>query len=230
MARTLVPTTDVDPVKASLTTALSGAQNDLVFTAQRGGTWGNAIRVQYIDPATNDAVLSVDVDGFDITVNLATDGASAPTSTAAEVAAKVLTHPYASRLVSVALASSNDGTGVVTALSFTALTGGEFGVVQPSATASDATNDHYLTDNEGTTLIVAVNGSASSKTVTIHYAALADIPGEAEVVTIAAGVTKLLGPFAPAKFNQNGDGDVYFDPSAADAAFTFRAEKVARAA
>src|SRR5574339_1253901 len=131
MTRVLVPTTDVTPPRATLTTSLTGSDNDLKFTAKRGGSWGNSIRVRYVDPGAPSATLSVDVDGFDITVNLATDGSSVITSTANEVAAALVSNDYATRLVDVELAPSNSGAGVVTALSFTALAGGSYGVTDP---------------------------------------------------------------------------------------------------
>jgi hypothetical protein len=112
------------PLPASLTTALTGTNNDLKFTAVTPGAAGNSITVTYVDPPTNNATLSVDVDGTDITVNLATNGSSAVTSTAAQVAAAIAASVEASRLVSVENAPSNDGSGVVTALAETALSGG----------------------------------------------------------------------------------------------------------
>lgn len=113
-------------VAASLTTALAGANNDLVYTAKDPywGVGGNAISVRYVDPAGNNATLSVSVSGKDITVNLATGGAGAITSTAAQVSAAVAASAAAADLVSVANAAGNDGTGVVTALAKTNLTGG----------------------------------------------------------------------------------------------------------
>lgn len=112
---------------ASLTTALAGANNDLVWTANVGGTAGNNIRIQYVVAGTN-TPLSVSVGGTasnpDITVNVATNGASAATSTAAQVAAAVAAAGPAGRLVTGTNAAGNDGTGVVAAMALTALTGG----------------------------------------------------------------------------------------------------------
>lgn len=114
---------------ATLTTSLAGANNDLKYTAFNGedtavrGSAGNAVRVRYVVAGASTA-LSVSVSGNDITVNVATDGASAATSTAAQIATAVNNSATASKKVSVANATGNDGTGVVTALAFTALTGG----------------------------------------------------------------------------------------------------------
>lgn len=128
----------VRALAAELTTSLTGANNDLVYTARKAGEAGNDIYVEYVDPGTADAVLSVAVSNEVIlgalraliTVNLATDGSSVITSTAAEVRAAVLQqadapgHPLAADLVDVENAPANDGSGVVTAMAASALTGG----------------------------------------------------------------------------------------------------------
>lgn len=112
------------PAQAALTTALAGANNDLVFTAVDRGTLGNEITVTYVVAGLNTA-LSVVVTGLDIVVNVATDGAGAATSTAAQVETAVEASTAAAALVTVANAAANDGTGVVTALAQTALSGGD---------------------------------------------------------------------------------------------------------
>lgn len=213
MARVAVPVTEVTPPKASLTTSLTGTNNDLVYTARKGGPGGNSIRVQYVDPGAPSQSLSVSMRGFDIIVNLATSGASAITSTAALVKAAV--EVAARDLVSVEYASSNDGSGVVTALSITNLTGGSLQTSQPSQTNSDSTNDHYFTDNDENVILEVFNNNVGAQTVTIlyspTYAPIATVAGQSE--SIPAAGTRYLGPFEKAAFNQNEDGDVYFDPS-----------------
>ena len=111
-------------LKATLTTALTGTNNDLKYTAREAGVGGNSITVRYVDPAGNNAALSVTVAGTAITVNLATNGSGTITSTAAQVAAAIAAKQQASVLVDVENAAGNDGTGVVTALAATPLTGG----------------------------------------------------------------------------------------------------------
>jgi hypothetical protein len=113
-------------VQSELETTLTGANNDLLFTAAAGlpGTAGDAVSVEFVDPATPDAALDVTVAGTDITVDLATDGGGAIVSTAAQVAAAVTGDVDANVLVTVANAPGNDGTGVVTALAQTNLAGG----------------------------------------------------------------------------------------------------------
>jgi len=116
---------------ASLTTALTGTNNDLVYDALGRGTGGNSVTVTYVVAGASTA-LTVSVSGNAITVNVATDGASAATSTAAQVAAAVAASAPATALVRVSNAAGNDGTGVVTAMSVTSLAGG-------SATVTGAT-------------------------------------------------------------------------------------------
>jgi hypothetical protein len=108
---------------ASLTTALAGTNNDLVWTANTGGTAGNSIRIAYVVSGTS-TPLSVSVSGTDITVNVATSAGGAATSTAAQIAAAVAASGPAGRLVTGANAAGNDGTGVVAAMGLTNLTGG----------------------------------------------------------------------------------------------------------
>lgn len=110
-------------IAATLTTALAGANNDMTYTADVAGSGGNAITVAYVVAGLNTA-LSVGVVGNAITVNVATDGAGAATSTAAQVKTAVDASAPASALISVANAGGDSGAGVVTAMAATALTGG----------------------------------------------------------------------------------------------------------
>lgn len=110
--------------RASLTTALTGTNNDLIFRARRLGVDGNDITVAYVDPAANSQALSIEVDGTDIVVNLATNVSGAITTTAAQIAAALAADPGAAGLLYAVNASGNDGTGVVIALAETPLTGG----------------------------------------------------------------------------------------------------------
>lgn len=110
-------------VRASLTTALAGTNNDLVWRALHAGAAGNNIRIRYVVAGVS-TPLSVSVSGNDITVNVATNGASAATSTAAQVRAAVEGHATAGKMVFAQNAGADDGTGVVAALAFTNLAGG----------------------------------------------------------------------------------------------------------
>jgi phage tail protein X len=106
---------------ASLTTALAGANNDLVFTARGSGTLDETTTIRYVDPAANNQTLSVAVVGRAITVNLATGAGGAITSTGATVRDAINGSAAASALVFAANAAANDGTGLVTAMAATPL-------------------------------------------------------------------------------------------------------------
>jgi hypothetical protein len=111
-------------IKAAMTTALTGANNDMTFTADTAGVGGNSITVRYVDPAAISQSLGVVVAGSAITVNLATDGAGAITSTAAQVKTAIEASGPAAALVDVANAGGDSGAGVVTAMAVTPLAGG----------------------------------------------------------------------------------------------------------
>lgn len=214
MARVEVPVTDITSPKASLTTALAGANNDMVFTARTGGPGGNSIRLAYLVAGANTA-LSITVAGFDISVNVATDGASAASSTAAQVKAALEANSDAAALFSIAHSGSDTGAGIVVAFALTAFAGGLIGITPVTATDGDATNKNSFTGNDGQVYLECVSTDGSSRTVTFYYA-----PGLAPGVTvatsaetIAAGATKVFGPFAKRTYDQNSSGDIYFDPS-----------------
>lgn len=107
------------PIGGSLTIQASTA--GVVYTARGVGAATNSIRVRYLDPGANDAVLSVTMSGFDITVNLATDSGGTITSIAADIAAAV-NASEAGRWVRADPVST--GAAVVVAESITALAGG----------------------------------------------------------------------------------------------------------
>ena len=110
-------------VAATLFVDFAATGSGVTYTGAAAGTNGNGIRVRYLDPATNSATLAVAVAGNDITVSLATDASGVITSTAAEVATAVNGEPDASALVTAA--EDGSGAGVVAALGYQNLTGGE---------------------------------------------------------------------------------------------------------
>ena len=114
--------------EATLTTALTGTNNDLTYTAVANDTTGNSITVAYVVAGAS-TPLTVAVVGNAITVNVATNGSSAATSTALQVRDAVRASAAARALVNVDLKTGEDGTGVVTALTATALSGGTAGVL-----------------------------------------------------------------------------------------------------
>lgn len=151
-----------------LSTSLTGANNDLAFTSLLSDN-STPVRVTYADPGANNAALSVSVSGNDITVNLATNGTGTITSTAAQVKAAIEASSPASALVTVAHKPLNDGTGVVTALAQTALTGGN-----NDLTFTSAITDHTTPVRVRYVDPAAVNGalsvSVSGNDVTVNLA------------------------------------------------------------
>ena len=127
---------DAAAVAATLTTNLTGTHNDLTFTRAPAGRLGNDITVRYVKPGTPNASLAGGVSCRDITVNLATNGSAAITSTATQVRTALAANAAAAALVSVAHSAGNDGNGVVTAMGATALAGGAGGLPLPPGTLS----------------------------------------------------------------------------------------------
>jgi hypothetical protein len=145
----------IDNVQASLATALTGDDNDLVFTAVPAGAAGNRISIQYRDPAANDVALSVAVNGTPhgtaIVFTLATDGGGAITTVADDITA--LVESDLADFVTVANAEDNDGSVEVTAMAVTHLADGVTGtgtdVAGPGSRFTDYTNAN-LYINAGT--------------------------------------------------------------------------------
>jgi len=71
-----------DSKSSSLTTSLSGSNNDLVFSSQEAGPDVNLITIRYVDPSAPSALLSITVVDKAITVNLATGPGIAQVETA----------------------------------------------------------------------------------------------------------------------------------------------------
>lgn len=109
-------------VAASLTSNMTAATSDLTYTAVVPGSAGNSINVTHVDPGASNAALAVSVFVKTITISLATNGAGAITSTAAQVKAAVNSHAAAAALVTCE--DEGAGSGVVNALANANLTGG----------------------------------------------------------------------------------------------------------
>lgn len=113
------------PVQASLTTSLAGADNDVKFISRWDATKGNGTSVAFRDPEgiTHAAAISVDRENRHISVILRRAG-NIIAMTANELIAAIRANADASDLVHVELASGNNGSGVLVALSRTSLSGG----------------------------------------------------------------------------------------------------------
>lgn len=108
-----------DAVKAALTKGTSDSK--IVFTAKSGGTGGNSISVEAIDPGT-DAALAVSVIGNVITIDLGYSS-SAIDSTVNDVIAAIYANADAAALIDVTN-GDGDGTGVLAAFAEASLVGG----------------------------------------------------------------------------------------------------------
>jgi hypothetical protein len=109
---------EFNPLQASLVV------QDLTFTATLAyrGVAGNALEVEYLVAGLGTALSVIVVGGTKISVNLATDGAGAPISTALEVLTAIQQHQAASRLAVAAL--TGNAATVQVAAGATALAGG----------------------------------------------------------------------------------------------------------
>lgn len=96
----------------------AGAENSLLY--RKLAEIDTAVTVEYSDPAANSQPLTIAVVGVAIEVSLATDGAGAITSTAAQVRTAILADAGAAALVGVEIDTDDgpmgDGSGVVTAM------------------------------------------------------------------------------------------------------------------
>jgi len=105
-------------VAAALTTALTGINNDIVWTAATAGEGGNSITMEYVITSGSTVVT---VTGKAITVTCASGTLASAVKTA------VAGTPAAAALVTSANAGGNDATGAITAMSALPLTGGKDG-------------------------------------------------------------------------------------------------------
>jgi fibronectin-binding autotransporter adhesin len=140
---------ETSAAKATYTTNLANAtNNDLVFTAVAGGAAGENLIVEYVNPFTPSSALLVSVSGNTITVALETDALGLIVSTASQVKSAIEASVPASALATVALAASDDGSGLVTTLF------GTFAIPNPAITIatglsvnpSAMTFDHGIID------------------------------------------------------------------------------------
>jgi len=142
---------------ATLSTAMTGANNDIVLTAKTKGIVGNNITLALVDPAGNDQALAVTVTGTAISVSLATGVAGAITTTASQLLTALAASAPAAALVTGALKGSDTGATAVTALAATALTGGlEYLVVQSVVASTDLVDSDAVGKSQILTLATGV--------------------------------------------------------------------------
>lgn len=182
----------------TLTTALAGVNNDVVFTSRFPGDKSARIKVAYLDPGVETATESVAVAHDDdtgiTTINVTLRSVSAVLSTSAQVAAAIAAHPIANALVTVANSGGDTGAGNVIALAATALSAGS-----PDATTGGYDDDDEMED-DGWKLSnwTAANGD-------VVYAAEILVDGEAIQVASAtsAGRQKAAWTYKDAFFAQS---------------------------
>lgn len=155
--------------QATLTTSLTGSNNDIVFTSN-DPAYGNSLSVTYRDPSANNATLSVVVNNsYNVVVNLATGSGGAITTIASDIVSAINSNgTQANALLWATNAAGNNGTGVVTAMSQTSLTGAittnaapifDAGIAAGGEVA--AQNAVVYTDTETTTPAFAITRSNS---------------------------------------------------------------------
>jgi hypothetical protein len=127
---------------ATLETAMTGDDNDLVFTAKQAGPIGNDYSIEFLAGSGTTQALKVStVDNLKYTVLLAR-AADAISSTANQVIAALEAYAPFAALMDVELAEGDDGTGIVTAFAEADLTGGgdNFAITTTSAEIVDLIN------------------------------------------------------------------------------------------
>lgn len=124
----------------SATIDCTAANSDFVVT-RKAHTGAFPISIRLVDPGTT-ASLSIDMDEFDITVNLAY-ATGAVTSTANDVIAALAAHTLISKLITPSLASGSTGVGLVNAKAKATLTG-----TQKSIEVKIGDGDFQFTQNK----------------------------------------------------------------------------------
>ena len=162
----------VNAVAATLTTNLTGDNNDLVYTAKTKGAAGNNIKIKYTDPGeeTEACVATLSgsgtaTDPYIIDVTLKHD-VSSITATAKDVKEAVEANEDADKLVEIDNANTDNGTGTVTELPATPLANGVDGtvagegrMVQNNGTIYFTTADNSISDANWLKIVgVALSG------------------------------------------------------------------------
>ena len=83
----------------------------------------------------------------------------------------------------------------------------EGGTALTAEANGDATNGHYIANNDGKVYIIARNSGAGARTVTVKTPRQVGSLDVAENInSIAAGATEIMGPFPQQTYNQNTAG------------------------
>lgn len=111
-------------VKASLIFGTATANNGITYTSKLTGAAGNKSSLTLVDPKANSQALAVTVNGFDVSVSLATSGAGAITTTATQLMDAITASAPATALMLTAALGASTGAGIVTAQPKTFMGGG----------------------------------------------------------------------------------------------------------
>jgi hypothetical protein len=111
---------------AAYTTAGGNAHSHVTLTHEPGGTGGNLVSLELVDPAALNATIDVAVAGNDIVVTLASTDVPDPaiTTTGAQLAAALNCPAVLSLGVTAKVKDGETGAGIVAALAHTPLSGG----------------------------------------------------------------------------------------------------------
>lgn len=99
----------------------------------------------------------------------------------------------------------------------------DLGVLQPAQTNGDAVNDHQLDFNDGR-VVLEISTTANDTVTIITPGSVGGFGVADNVINFVGTQTKLVGPLAPAVYNQ-ADGSVQIDITAS-ATTKFRAYRV----
>lgn len=125
----------VPGTKGSLTTGVVANNNAIAWTAKQAGV--SPWHVELLDPAGNSKPLIVSVGNNKISVSLATSGAGAITSTAAQVIAAVNADIVASQYVTASNSGASTGAAAVVAAASALLDNGTADNVVPTLILAD---------------------------------------------------------------------------------------------
>lgn len=161
---------------ATFTTNLTGNNNDLIFTSVAKNETANNITIKYTDPYNHNQPLSVSVSGQDINISLATDSNGAIITTAEQIITTLHSNSVASALVTVTNVSGSDGSGIVTAMAKTNLSGGTVGIysdilgsVEPEINFIDINDNLDIPDD-----VQSFSSAQNLSTVVLTWQPIAD--------------------------------------------------------
>jgi len=103
------------------------------------------------------------------------------------------------------------------------------GLAQPAQVTANSSLKHVISGNDGQVFVEVISTDAGGQTITVQPSPSASADGltiTPLVLTIAAGATKLFGPFRPSTFNQDATSkELWLDPSVSTT-LKFRAYRI----